>query len=200
VTLGVLGGYFDELLDGDVRAGFTAALERLERCGLATRARSIANTELITGAYVAISLAEAAHWHASNLQTRSSDYQPGVRARRAIGEKVLATDYLAAFEARERLRRAVDGALEGCDALVLPTLAIVAPTLGMQDVTMSGGQQVPVRSAMLRLTQLFNVTGHPAISLPVPTSGLPVGLQLVGRRDQTAALLAAARVCEQSLM
>jgi Asp-tRNA(Asn)/Glu-tRNA(Gln) amidotransferase A subunit family amidase len=36
--------------------------------------------------------------------------------------------------------------------------------------------------------------------LPVPTSGLPVGLQLVGRRDQTAALLAAARACEQALM
>ncbi|HEV8215450.1 MAG TPA: amidase [Gemmatimonadaceae bacterium] len=200
VTLGVLGGYFDELLDSEVRAGFAGALERLERCGLATEARSIANTELITAAYVAISLAEAAHWHASNLQARSGDYQPGVRARLAIGEKVLATEYLAAFETRAQLRRAVDAALEGCDALVLPTLAIVAPTLGTQDVTMSGGQQVPVRSAMLRLTQLFNVTGHPAISIPVPTSGLPIGLQLVGRRDQTAALLATALACEQALM
>jgi len=200
VTLGVVGGYFDELLDDEVRASFTDAIERLRRCGLTTEARAIANTELITSAYVSISLAEAAHWHASNLETGSADYQPGVRARLAIGEKVLAVDYLAAFEARERLRQAVDVALEGCDALVLPTLAIVAPTLGMQDVIMSGGQQVPVRSAMLRLTQLFNVTGHPAISLPVPTQGLPVGLQLVGRRDQTAALLATARACEQALM
>src|SRR5262249_30573492 len=152
-----------------------------------------------TGAYVAISLAEAAHWHAPFLQSRSADYQPGVRARLGIGEKVLAVDYIGAFEARERLHRAVDAALDGCDALVLPTVAIVAPTLGLQDVAMSGGQQVPVRSAMLRLTQLFNVTGHPAISLPVPTTGLPVGLQLVGRRDQTAGLLAVARACERAL-
>ena len=160
---------------------------------------AISGTEFITGTYVAISLAEAAHWHAPFLQTRPDEYQPGVRARLAIGEKVLATDYIGAREARERLRRAVDAALDGCDALVLPTLAIVAPTLGVSDVTMSGGEQVPVRSAMLRLTQLFNITGHPAISLPVPTNGLPVGLQLVGRRDQTNALLATARACERAL-
>jgi aspartyl-tRNA(Asn)/glutamyl-tRNA(Gln) amidotransferase subunit A len=200
VKLGVLGGYFDELLDTEVQTGFSAAIERLRRCGLAIEDRAVSGTEFITGTYVAISLAEAAHWHAHLLETRAAEYSPAVRARLGIGEKVLAVNYLGAREARERLRAAVDAALERCDALVLPTLAIVAPALGAQDVTMSGGQQVPVRSAMLRLTQLFNITGHPAISLPVPTNGLPVGLQLVGRLDQTAALLATARACEQALM
>jgi aspartyl-tRNA(Asn)/glutamyl-tRNA(Gln) amidotransferase subunit A len=200
VKLGVLHGYFDQILDTDVRTGFDDAISRLKRCGVATDMRTIDGTELITGTYIAISLAEAAHWHAPLLQTRSAEYQPGVRARLGIGEKVLAVDYIGALEARERFRLAVDAALEGCDALVLPTLAIVAPTLGLSDVTMSGGEQVPVRSAMLRLTQLFNITGHPAISLPVPTPGLPVGLQLVGRRDQTAALLSTAHLCERALM
>ena len=43
---------------------------------------------------------------------------------------------------------------------------------------------------MLRLTQLFNVTGHPAISLPMgfTNAGLPCGLQLVGRRHGTESL------------
>jgi Asp-tRNA(Asn)/Glu-tRNA(Gln) amidotransferase A subunit family amidase len=52
---------------------------------------------------------------------------------------------------------------------------------------------------MLRLTQLFNVTGHPAISLPVSSGGLPVGLQLVGRRDRTEQLLGVATLCERIL-
>jgi len=199
VKLGVLRGYFGEVLDGEVRDAFDRAIQGLARCGVTFNERTIAGTEFITGTYVAISLAEAAHWHAQFLQSRSSEYQPGVRARLGIGEKVLGVDYIGALEMRERLRRAVDAALDGYDALVLPTVAIVAPTLGAQDVTTSDGKQIPVRSAMLRLTQLFNVTGHPAISLPVPTSGLPVGLQLVGRRDQTAALLAAARMCERAL-
>jgi aspartyl-tRNA(Asn)/glutamyl-tRNA(Gln) amidotransferase subunit A len=200
VKLGLLHGYFDEILDRDVRTSFDGAIARLTRCGFATDVRSIGGTEFITGTYVAISLAEAAHWHAPFLQTRSAEYQPGVRARLGIGEKVLAVDYIGALEARERLCRAVDAALEGCDALALPTLAIVAPTLGESDVTMSDGQQVPVRSAMLRLTQLFNITGHPAISLPSPTNSLPVGLQLVGRRGRTAELLAAALACERAFV
>jgi len=195
IKLGVLDGYFGDLLDNEVRAAFGAAVERLARCGVAMQPRALAGTDLITSAYVAISLAEAAHWHAQYLQTRSGDYQPGVRARLGIGEKVSAVEYIRAFESRERLISAVDAALEDHDVLVLPTLAIVAPTLGMQDVTMSGGRQIPVRSAMLRMTQLFNVTGHPAISLPIATRGLPVGMQLVGQRDRTEALISIGSAC-----
>ncbi len=51
---------------------------------------------------------------------------------------------------------------------------------------------------MLRLTQLFNVTGHPAISIPcgATSEGLPVGVQVVGHRNQTEALLQLALACE----
>jgi aspartyl-tRNA(Asn)/glutamyl-tRNA(Gln) amidotransferase subunit A len=50
---------------------------------------------------------------------------------------------------------------------------------------------------MLKHTQPFNMTGHPAISLPLLSSGLPVGLQLAGRRDDTAGLLAIGAACEK---
>jgi Asp-tRNA(Asn)/Glu-tRNA(Gln) amidotransferase A subunit family amidase len=54
---------------------------------------------------------------------------------------------------------------------------------------------------MLRLTQLFNATGHPAVSIPCghTATGLPVGLQLVGRRGHTDQLLAVAAACETAL-
>jgi Asp-tRNA(Asn)/Glu-tRNA(Gln) amidotransferase A subunit family amidase len=52
---------------------------------------------------------------------------------------------------------------------------------------------------MLKHTQPFNFSGHPAIALPVPADGLPVGLQLVGRRDETPRLLAIAAACEKIL-
>ena len=52
---------------------------------------------------------------------------------------------------------------------------------------------------MLKQTQLFNITGHPAISLPLATDGLPVGLQIVGRLHDTAGLLAVASACERML-
>jgi Asp-tRNA(Asn)/Glu-tRNA(Gln) amidotransferase A subunit family amidase len=95
------------------------------------------------------------------------------------------------------LRGEVDAALAGADVLALPTLPIPAPAIG-QTMARLGDADVPVRAVMLRLTQLFNITGHPAISLPCgrTAAGLPVGLQLVGARDGTPALLRIALACE----
>jgi aspartyl-tRNA(Asn)/glutamyl-tRNA(Gln) amidotransferase subunit A len=204
VKLGALGGYFTALLERDVRVAFTAAIEQLRAAGVAIDERTVAGTDAIVDTYVDISLPEAAHWHASTLDRQSADYQPPVRERLERGRTIPAVRYLKARDAREQLRIAVDAALHGpsaCDALVLPTLPIVAPALGAADVAMDapGAPPLAVRAAMLRLTQLFNMTGHPAISLPIRTAGLPVGLQLVGRRDRTEDLLAIATTCERVL-
>jgi len=114
-----------------------------------------------------------------------------------MGRYVLAEDYVRAQRGREALQREVDAALAAADALILPTLPIPSPSLGQASV-LFGDVEMPVRAVMLRLTQLFNITGHPAISLPcgVTTAGLPVGLQLVGRRHQTLSLLHLALTCE----
>jgi aspartyl-tRNA(Asn)/glutamyl-tRNA(Gln) amidotransferase subunit A len=199
LTLGALGGYFTALLASEVRAAFDDAIARLRASGIAIDPRAVERPETIVDTYVNISLPEAANWHAPTLDTRAADYQPGVRQRLEFGRTISAVAYLHARDARDVLRGAVDAALQGCDVLVLPTLPIVAPPLGVAEVTMDSGQTLAVRAAMLRLTQLFNITGHPAISLPIPTTGLPVGLQLVGRRDQTEELLAVAMACEHIL-
>jgi aspartyl-tRNA(Asn)/glutamyl-tRNA(Gln) amidotransferase subunit A len=59
-----------------------------------------------------------------------------------------------------------------------------------------------VRNLMLRLTQPFNVTGHPAIALPSGSTGegLPCSVQLVGERRQTDALLRVALACETKIL
>ena len=64
-----------------------------------------------------------------------------------------------------------------------------------------GATREPVRNVMLRLTQLFNLTGHPAITLPCGASatGLPCGLQLAGAMGQTDNLLHIARGVELAL-
>ena len=64
-----------------------------------------------------------------------------------------------------------------------------------------GGTEEPVRNITLRLTQLFNITGHPAISLPCGKTdeGLPVGLQIVGARNRTPELLRVALAVEGAL-
>ena len=95
------------------------------------------------------------------------------------------------------MRAAVDTALAHCDVLVLPTLPVPPQKIGAATVIV-GGHEEPLRPMTLRLTQLFNLTGHPAISMPCGDTreGLPCGLQLVGRRQETADLLQAALNCE----
>jgi Asp-tRNA(Asn)/Glu-tRNA(Gln) amidotransferase A subunit family amidase len=125
-----------------------------------------------------------------------------VLSRLRGGRDIAAVEYLAAQAFRERLRHEVDAALAGCDALLLPTLPILAPPLGASEVPVSpdGTRRIAVRTAMLRHTQPFNLTGHPAISIPLPTVGaLPAGLQIVGRRGSTPRLLAIAAACEKMI-
>jgi aspartyl-tRNA(Asn)/glutamyl-tRNA(Gln) amidotransferase subunit A len=196
-----LDGYFTELLASDVRVAFDRAMDALRGAQMSVESRSIRGAETIIPTYVSISLPEAALWHAETLDARGAEYQPSVRERLEIGRAIPAVDYLRARDAQVTLTREVDAALEGCSALALPTLPILAPTLGAADVTFDGEKPIilNVRAAMLRLTQLLNITGHPAISLPIPTTGLPVGLQLVGRRGSTDELLGVAMACERVL-
>src|SRR6185295_19428792 len=111
-----------------------------------------------------------------------------------------AEDYVRALAGRDVLRREVDAALAQHDALLLPTLPIPAPSIGANTVQVGDRAEV-VRAVMLRLTQLFNLTGHPAISIPCgqTSAGLPCGLQIVGAHRQTEPLLRAALACEAQI-
>ena len=184
LRVGVLRGYFTALLDPQVASAFEAACARLRDAGVdARRRRDPARATISPPIYVHIVLAEAAAYHAKTLESRPEDYTTNVRLRLEMGRYILAEDYVRALRGRDLLRREVDAALAGCDALLLPALAVPATRLGAATVRV-GGSEEPVRNITLRLTQLFNVTGHPAISVPCgkTTDGLPIGAQLVGTR------------------
>jgi aspartyl-tRNA(Asn)/glutamyl-tRNA(Gln) amidotransferase subunit A len=150
--------------------------------------------------YLHLQLPEASAYHAAALERDPDAYTPAVRLRLEMGRYVRAEDYVRGQQGGEVLRGEVDEALDGCDALVLPTLPILAPILGSDSIDIDGAAY-PVRGLMLRLTQLFDITGHPAISIPCgrADNGLPVGLQLVGRRHQTHRLLEVAERVERVL-
>ena len=196
-----LAEYFDVPLEPGVRAATTHALALLERAGVVTGEGRITGTDRISPTYADIVLAEAAHWHAPYLDTRADRYRPAVHARISHGRTVTAVNYLEGLAACARFEAQVTSLLETCDALVLPTLPITAPTLGEAELIVDPalGTSVAVRAIMLKHTQLFNLSGHPAISIPLASHGLPIGLQLVGRIGGTERLLAIAAACEQVL-
>jgi aspartyl-tRNA(Asn)/glutamyl-tRNA(Gln) amidotransferase subunit A len=197
LRLAVPRPYFCDLLDDDVRARFERALERLRIAGARVTDIEIHHATDIAPVYMHISFADAAAYHAVTLDTMPERYTEPVRLRLEMARYVLAEDYVRALAGREVLRREVDAALAQHDALLLPTLPIPAPLIGASTVAV-GRSTEPVRNMMLRLTQLFNVTGHPVVSVPMgrTPAGLPCGMQLVGCRMQTDALLRVALACE----
>ncbi|MDA1307881.1 MAG: amidase [Acidobacteria bacterium] len=198
LRLAVLGGYFAEPLDEEVRKAFTRGIASLTAAGVQIETMEFEDAAHITETYVHLVLPEGAAWHAPWLDACADLYSPVVRDRLLAGRDIAATDYIAARQRRLQMRHTVDRLLASVDGLILPTLPIVAPVSGVPDVTI-GDVTLPVRAAMLKHTQLFNITGHPAISLPLATPGLPVGMQLVGPYGATARLLDLAATCEPLL-
>jgi len=106
--------------------------------------------------------------------------------------RAAATTTAAALDAAEAVRARftaqVDAALEHADALVLPTLPALPITL---DEARNGVSVI----AMSSLIRPFNLSGHPALSVPLPLDGSPLkaGLQIVGRKgaDEQVCALAA---------
>ncbi len=197
IRLGIPRPYFFDHVDGNVIGSFERACARLTGVGVVLETVSIPHATETAPIYVTLALAEAAEFHAATLDARPADYHPSIRVRLEAARYILAEDYLRAHRGRRVLVADVDAAVADVDALLLPTVPVPAQPVGASTVRI-GDYEDSVRNLLLRLTQTFNVTGHPALTLPCdPTpSGLPVGVQLVGARNGTYSLLDVAAALE----
>jgi aspartyl-tRNA(Asn)/glutamyl-tRNA(Gln) amidotransferase subunit A len=198
LRLGIPRPYFLALLDPEVAARFDEACARLTNAGAILDECAIPHASDVPAIYVHVALPEAAACHARTLENQPGDYTPNVRLRLEMGRYILAEDYVRALRGRDVIVREVNAALRGRDGLLLPTLPVPALKLGAATVAV-GATEEPVRSITLRLTQTFNISGHPAITMPcgMTRDGLPVGAQVVG--GATHDLLAVAAALEPHL-
>ncbi|TFH22510.1 MAG: hypothetical protein E4H03_08240, partial [Myxococcales bacterium] len=113
--------------------------------------------------------------------------------------KGLATpDYARAALVRDSVVQALADVFERVDLLMMPTTPVPAFAAEGPMPTQVEGRPLGPLGGVLQ-TYLFNVSGHPAISVPAGMSGgAPVGLQIVGRRHSDLRVLAAARALERA--
>ena len=197
LTFAIPRGYFFAMLDPQVASAFDRTCERLRAAGASLHDVDIPHTGDVGPIYLHLVLPEAAAYHAKTLERQPEDYTPNVRMRLEMGRYVLAEDYARAMRGRALIRREVDVTLAGVDGLLLPSMVITAPKIGTATLRI-GSIEEPIRNLMLRCTQLFNVSGHPAITIPNgrTSEGLPTGAQIVGHFGETPRLLDVAKAVE----
>ena len=187
-------------LAGRLQAPVRVAFDRL-RAALARAGAGFAEVDapaftLAWQCYTPIVRAEAAWVHRAALAAGAPGFSDLVLPALAAGRALAAADYIDALKVRERACAQLDALLADADALVLPTTAVLPPLRGQDEVEVEGGRTT-VRAAVLGQTLPFSLCGLPTLSIPVGlVGGLPMGLQVVGRRDGDASLLALGRWIE----
>ena len=187
-------------MDSAVAAAFERALTRLSAAG--ARITRLAVPEFAQFAALhargSLAAAEAWAWHRALLAERGSGYDPRVASRIRGGERMNAADYIDLLAARRRWIAQVQARVAGFDALVLPTVPIVAPRIA--DLEASDVAYFAANGLILRNTTLINFLDGCALSLPCHGAGeAPVGLMLAGLSGRDSGVLALGEGVERVL-
>lgn len=191
--------YFDHVSE-EVEAAVRAAVALLARLGATVRPVTIPMPGQILGTEWAILMPEASAYHQQSLRRWAELYEPDVRAQLEAGELILATDYIKALRVRGLMRQAWNALYDEVDVVVTPTMAAVAYRVGEEQTRWPDGTVESNVLMLVRLTCQSNLTGLPALSLPVgfDQNGLPIAMQLIGRAFDEQTLLRLARAYERA--
>ncbi|RKR31320.1 MULTISPECIES: amidase [Paraburkholderia] len=199
VRIAVAGGTVVANLSEDVSRAFQRSLTALSATGAILIDGKFPSWDRISGlgANGGIVAAEASSWHRRLLMEQADRYDPRVLSRIRLAEQQEPKDYLELLRLRNSLCALADGELEAYDAVVLPTVPLIAPRLRDLD---SDEQFFAVNRLLLRNPSVANVLDLCALSIPCHRPGEPpVGLMLIGRRMSDRALLALGHAVEQLL-
>ncbi|POA76904.1 amidase [Pseudomonas sp. DP16D-R1] len=172
---GIKVGFLDVACDAHLQASLGAAADR------AGWRRSHLQLSEFEAAFTAgLTVINFENWAAFGHLTGKGLIGADVESRLLAASRTTGEELARAEAVRSRFTRQVDAALEDFAVLLLPTLPTLPPTLSE---ARAGSKAV---AGMTPLVRPFNLSGHPALTVPVELDGggLKVGLQIVGRKGQ----------------
>lgn len=198
-TVGVPTDFYFEQVDPEVEERVREAVETFRDLGAEVREVTVPNVWETLQALRLMLAAEAYAVHEERLETEPEKFDDHGLERLRRGGDLEAHRYAGALQRKLYSRREFERVLEEVDVLLVPSTPIPATPIGERKVSI-GGQEEAVYSALTRLTGPTNMNGLPSLSVPCGTtgSGLPVGLQIIGRPFDEATLYRFGRAYEET--
>ncbi len=200
VRIGVPRAFFFDQIDEEIHESVKKVIMVCGQCNAELIDINIPPMEKTRTVSLVIQLPEMLSYHSRYLPKKKNLYGEDLRAGMALGQFILAEHYIRAKRMVQWYRMNMEEPFKRVDLIITPSCPIVAPKIG-SDFIEWGDEKEPVGNAITRYTSFFNMTGHPAISIPcgIHSSGLPMGVQLVGHHFNENTLLKAAHVLENCL-
>lgn len=168
-------------LDTDVARAFEHTLELLRAGGALIEDLPLASLADLAGlqANGGFAAAESWAWHRARLAVLEAEYDPRVAQRIRRGEAISAADYIDLQQARTEWIASVQAELQGFDAVLSPTVPMVAPAIA--PLLSSDSRFFAINGLLLRNPSVVNMLDGCALSLPCHLPGqMPVGLMVWG--------------------
>ncbi|WP_159006680.1 amidase [Bradyrhizobium sp. S69] len=190
LRIGVPTAFYVDDLDAEVARVLDETVATLKREGAEIVKVELPDQRQLSSASQLVLAVEAAAFHKRWMIERLEDYGAQVRMRLENGLAVPAVTYLEAMRWRGPALSAHNAAVAGIDAVIAPVSPIPAPTIAESDVGGGPGAEALIQR-LTRFTRPVNYLGVPSLSIPsgFTRSGLPVGMQLIGRSFDEATLL-----------
>lgn len=177
-------------VDATVGAAFSAALHKLSAAGALIDEIEVPEFAQLAkiNAKGGFTAAQAWAWHRELIERAGDRYDPRVVSRIRRGAGMSAADYLDLLDARAAWMAAVDHRIAGYDALIMPTVPIIAPTIA--EITAGDKVYYATNALILRNPSLINFLDGCAVSVPChPAGTAPVGLMIAGLNSADARIL-----------
>jgi aspartyl-tRNA(Asn)/glutamyl-tRNA(Gln) amidotransferase subunit A len=201
LKVGVPRNHYFDRVTREVEESVRGAIERLAELGAELVDVEIPMARYVQAVQWGLMVPEATAYHERSLRATPDLYAADVRILLEAGELTSAGDYLRAQRARTMMRDAWARMFDGIDVLAAPTVPMTAVEAGQEAVEWADGTTEAVSDSYVRLCAPANITGVPALTLPVghDRAGLPIGMQLMARPFHDATVLRVGRVYEESV-
>lgn len=189
-VIGIPRAFFFERCDDEILQGVHALMDFMRSAGASLKPVSMPSMQHTRTVSLTVQMPEALSFHNRYLEQGGHLYSQDFRAGLALGQCLLAEQYIRAKRFIETWRRDMDAVFAEVDAILTPATPVIAPQIGSVEVSVDGVSE-PAGNAITRYTSFFNMTGHPAITLPcgMHSQGLPYAAQLIGKHHGDEQLL-----------